>query len=391
MAIVGPSEFGDSQAITHLRFVPSNAVNAIFYTGHRSTGGLTAIGDTVANLQEGALLKRYQVDVIDREKLDAAVITLGSTRISLVIELASKSTAQGIKHTEIRRVKIEYQFGRQLADAMADVTSVCDFMSMMLGVVISPGDMDVALNGPGVSSPNQFSIHGTFRTPGKKLRSSEAYEAIMSPEANRESYERAFAIWMARRSEWQQADALGIENLQMEGRLDRGRFLNAVGWFEAIPEIYARTKPKIPKAAIRKAVVAAAKSLSGDGHEGLQERVSNLIGMLNAPTLASRLEQAAIFLRSRYGKSILPNDLEQNVPIIAAIRNNFAHGDDAFLGKNSDRVHEMMLATEAICHLLTLDGLWSADDNRSLAFGHILAQKLRNLGEIAKARSAMSG
>lgn len=192
---------------------------------------------------------------------------------------------------------------------------------------------------------------------------------------------------MDRREEWLQSYRLGTESIHRQHEVTRYRFLDAIGWFESIPDFYLPEASKIPKSVVRDAASAAAKSFGENGHTIEESRLRSLLSPINVLSLSMRLRAAVDHIEQRYGSGTLPADAPTLCAIVASIRGSFAHGQNAFEGELGARVYEATILTEVICALLTLSGLPVNLDRIISAHHHPLNNWKQQLAEFYKTRS----
>lgn len=383
--VIGPAPFGGTEKIAGIRFIPTNQLHAIYWTAHRSSGSLNKPDDPLSSIDDaGAIFGRYQVDVIDTERLEAARIVEDNVSIHMNVVHNENHNRQGTQRAEKRQVSIGYAEGRTLAEAVGDVSYVCAFMSVMMGIVIAPTALEFGVMDTEQASRGSYLVYSRLRSAAPELKLTNLNTGILSANYHRPAYEAALRAWLVRRDDWQKATNFALDALTMGERLDRVRFLNATGWFEAIPPDYMAAAGDISSDALNGAAKSASVVLAEHGHAGLESRVRGLIGNLNNPSLAIRLEAAVKALRVRFGQAILPSSAEEICRLVPSIRGSYAHGDDPLLGRNAGSVLVATVLIETICYLLTISGLGFSLDLQ-LGTDHKLTDSILRLPVLAAA------
>lgn len=388
--VLGPASFLGTEKISGIRFVPTNQRHAIYWTAHRISGSVAALSEPLTTIDTpGAIFGRYQVDAIDGERLEAVRVVEQNVSIVMDVKFTENHNRQGTQRSEQRWVSIGYVNGRTLDEAVGDIQYICAFMSTMLGLVIAPTELDFEVCDPIARSGERYRMHSHFRAPAPEMKITDLNTGLVSANYNRSRYETALRAWLTRRAEWQQATAFALEALTMRNRLDRVRFLNATSWFEAIPDGYMPTGSVIAKTDLDAAAGAATALLTERGHTIVGNRVRGLLGNLNSPSLAMRLQGAVASLRTRYSANVLPANAEDVCRLIPAIRGSYAHGDDPLLGRHAGTVLESTILTETICYLLTIADL-GFELEPNLGAEHVLTGSLQRLDLLAQASAAKS-
>lgn len=383
LAFIGKSKFTDR--INRVAILPSQPEQSIFYRGHKSYGERENDLDTLAEiLRNEPGSGRYLVSVIDSERLVAAKVVTDFGKIEFDVAVSRNMSGHGTELVEQRRALLEYNEPHDAPAVIEDVVTLCDFLSINLGEVIVPTKLQVVSDGERdrFGQAPLYEVYVRLREPGEEIAKGKVYRLLSAPSLNREHWEHNVARWFERRSEWRQSYSLFISLLGRQREFSRERFMDAIGWFESIPEFYMPTlAPLATKAALKAATSAAAEALKEKGSEIPPDRIRNLFGMVNDPSLSTRLTAALERVRSTFGDEILPAGIETYLRLAPKIRGNFAHGENAFIGSDGDNVYPAMVATEAVCLLLTLDGLFIRDVGKNRT-GHILDRSLEELQSI---------
>ena len=360
LSFVGPDEFIDGPIVKSLTFRPSNEILAVMYKGHRISryvGADTVPLSDVKDAPRGGT--RYLVDVIDHERCQAFAANADRLSVSGHVIVSTNSTVQGQTTHEERQVKVTYAAPVSIQTGITDMLSLCDFMSLMVGEVISPISVSVVTEGAADrwGFPPHFDVHARWRPPGKEIDPQYGRRCLATPMFDAEIYQDAVASWINRQERWSQSYALATVCLDNQREVSRRRFLDAAAWFESIPTFYERPRSKVSREVIRAAATAAGIAFTDGGAEVTVERVQALLSPVNSASLAVRIADALVRARASLGGEMLPDMLDELAKMLPRIRGKFAHGEDAFLGDLGHLVHDATLLFEVLAAALTLDEL----------------------------------
>lgn len=360
LSFIGPAQFSPDEKVKELYFRPTNERLAVMYTGHRYHAHvgtddikLSAILDSP---MEGF---RYEVDVIDYDRCQAFEAISKHVIMSGNVEVTTQSDVLGHHVTEARQVMLNYECPTDITAALQDMFVVCNFMSLMIGEVVSPTTVKARTADDDDSQTGipRYDIYGRWRAPGKELRPQDGRRCMSAPLLGQTEFQTALAIWMDRKETWQQSYELGAQCLLNQNESSRRRFLDAAAWFESIPLFYQTPRTQIDKKTIAHAAEMASQAFIDRGAEVAPSRAQALLGNVNATSLGAKIADAMLLARSGTYASFLKPSLDAIAKAIPKIRGSFAHGEDAFLGRTGHLVYEATLLLEVLSAVLTLDGL----------------------------------
>jgi hypothetical protein len=229
---------------------------------------------------------------------------------------------------------------------------------MMIGEVVIPQNIGVASGAVGEYGRRPtFEVHAAMRTAGSDLDSKEAVRCLMSAQIDGPAYQESLGKWFERRGEWCKSYDSMAQSLGRQGEITRHRYLDALNWFEAIPNFYSSEEPDLRREVIGRAAAAAHHSFQASGIDVSEERIYRLLAPLNAPSLGMRLRAAVTHIRKRFGLTTLPSRAENLISRIVATRGTLAHGNNNPGLDEARDFYELTLLVEAICSFLTLSAL----------------------------------
>lgn len=378
---VGPTELQLSSEITRLRFRPTNERLAVMYNGHRIHHTVDAEETTLKAISAREQLgSRYIVDVIDAEKRRAFISASDGLSVSGDVNLTIRNNIQGHDTIEERITTLSFATPVSVALAFSNMLSICDFMSLMVGAVVSPASVQLETDGEADRhgrSPS-FDVHANWREPGREIDPQKGRRCLAAPLFDRAGYESALTAWISRKALWRSCHALGTVYLSHDDELSRRRFLDAEAWFESLPtECYERPRTRVAKDVVTAAAKAAAAAFREGNSDVSEGRARALLGPVNAASLNVRLDDAMAQARNALGLDLLPLSLDKLAAAIPKIRGKFAHGEDAFASEVGHLIYDATLLLAVLTSTLSLQGLGiqlSADMS-----GHPLRTALREL------------
>ena len=358
---IGPTEFHGLADIKRITFRPTNERLAVLYRGHRIHSIVDSDQATLSSIyaqeKQGG---RYFVDIIDNERRCAFEATAGGIVVSGSVHLTVKNDVQGHETVESRVVSLKYDNPTDVTTAFSDMLSVCDFMSLMIGLTVSPVTIEIVTEGAPdhYQRPPSFEVYAHWREAGKEVEPKHGRRCLAAPLFDQAAYVAALAAWLNRKEEWSTSHALGTVCFSHPDEISSRRFLDAAAWFESIPaSIYERARDRIPKDIISAAAKAAAAVFADKEIDVSEGRTRALLGQLNAASLSARIEDALTFARMTFGEEQLPPSLDYLGAMIPRIRGKFAHGDDPFTGELGHLVYDATLLLEVLSGALTLSEL----------------------------------
>lgn len=358
---LGPEEFRPEHGVVRLTFRPSNERLAVMYSRHRAHGTVDAEDASLETITAGnGPGRRFYVDIIDSARLRAFTARTGDLEVAGNIGLSISSDMHGQRTKEHRTVSLQYERPTTLAFTIPDILATCDFISLIIGAVVSP----ITLNATTVGDrdrfdrPPTFDIYAGWREAGHEIEPRKGHRCLAAPMFDVDLYERAISNWLGRRQEWSTSYALGTVCLAHQEEISSRRFLDAAAWFESIPvTVYERQRERIGRDILEAASTAAAAVFQANGADVSESRARALLGPVNAASLNVRINDAMTFARSSFGQDILPPSLDRLASVISRIRGRFAHGEDAFASDLGHLVYDATLLLEALACMLTLEGL----------------------------------
>ncbi len=357
LTYIGPAAFLAEPNITDVIFRPTNERVAILYKAHRVHRFVGSATETLEDIVAGNITGyRYEVDVIDLEKCQAFEAKSDDLTVSGNVEILVNSDIQGSETTETRKVRVKYTSPVDAQSAIRDLITVSDYLSLMVGEVVSPLEVSLKCQGgpDKWGEPPTYQVFGRWRDPGRDINPQKGHRCIGAPLIDQRAYENALRQWMDRKVSWRQSYALGTICLGNQNEVSRRRLLDAAAWFESVPTFYERPRNKIARAVIAEASVAASAVFSRESDSVSVERAQALLGSVNATSLGLKIQDAVIYVRGMVGADVITPKIDRLASFLPKIRGKFAHGEDAFLGEFGHLVYEAILLFEVLAGVLTL-------------------------------------
>ncbi|MFD1952005.1 hypothetical protein ACFSGX_14625 [Sphingomonas arantia] len=282
-------------------------------------------------------------------------------------------------------MKLTYTQPTLIHSAITDMLSVCDFMSLMVGEVISPVSVSFVTEGEvdRWGALPHYDVHARWRPNGKDIDPQYGRRCLSTPMFDTETYQSALATWVNRQSRWLQSHALATVCLDNQREISRRRFLDAAAWFESVPTFYECQREEIKREVITDAATAACKVFIESGADVSIDRAQALLSPLNSASLSIRIADAMARVRATLGDDLLPERLDKLAKVLPRIRGKFAHGEDAFLGDLGHMVHDATLLFEVLSAALTLEELGVRITPDS--FGHPFSNSVTELQQFGLA------
>ncbi len=366
ITFVGSEALSEDASIERIAFQPSNERLAVLYNGHRTYRQVSAPETTIAELENRSEFGLgYQVEIINEGKCQAFSVNVDDVLVTGHVLISTNGSIQGTFVEEHRQIAISYGQGVAFNEALKDLNYLSDFLSMMVGEVISPLSVSIKIqqeankfdNTLMSSSRLNFEVFAKWRPGGRELDPKDGRRCLLSPMFDKANYELALGSWMKRRSSWGQSYALSSACLANQREFSRRRFLDAAAWFESIPCFYEKERDQISSSILKSVAEEAASVLANENISISPDRIQAILGSLNASSLSQKIQDALVFVRKHIPIEVLTPDVEKLSKLLPKIRGKFAHGEDAFVSKLGSKVYDATLLFEVIAAALTLYSL----------------------------------
>jgi hypothetical protein len=186
------------------------------------------------------------------------------------------------------------------------------------------------------------------------------------------TFSACLSRWIDRYDQWSGAYALFVKSRLMANRIDAERLLNACRLFEEIP--LTETKRIIPSNDVESIAKAAAMKAAELGHDNIHHRILGALRNISSETRKDKIDRLIAMMRGRFGQSILPDDIFEDIAQADKLRNKAAHGH--LSGESDEEFKQLstsVYAMEAFCLLaifldmpLKKDGHWRLTSHPTL-------------------------
>lgn len=264
------------------------------------------------------------------------------------------------------RVEIEFEEAVTLSDYVENVLCVVRFLSLSLGVPLTPSDFkicrlsfeDMVAAVDSNSYPGDYSVKYVWSeidfydrdlwVGGSLVR---AYD-----DEDLEVLKSCLVAWVSRHDDWRKANIQMMMCLSLNGEISSDRLLAACKWFEEIP--LTQIENVISDEHIKIITEIASGKASELGYSDIKKRISGSLKTIKSETNEDRFIRLVKMAKTRFSLASLDDEIVTCLMKAVAFRGKASHGHFSPSDDEEFRIFSKSIyAMEALCFLMTAHDL----------------------------------
>jgi ApeA N-terminal domain 1 len=294
-------------------------------------------------------------------KSDIFSVTVNHLRIS--VNYCATFTSEFDEPREIwTRVEIEFEEPLTLYDYVEHVLCVVRFLSLCLGIPLTPSDFkicrlsleDMVVAVDSNSYAGDYSIEYVW--PEIDFYDSDLWIGgslvIAYDDEELEALKNCLIAWVGSHEHWRKASIQMMNCLSLNGEISSDRLLAACKWFEEIP--LTQSQNAISDEHIKTISNVASEKASELGYSDIKKRISGSLKSIKSETHEDRFIRLVKMAKDKYGLDSIDDEIITYLKEAVAFRGKAAHGH--FSPSNDEEFctfTKSIYAMEALCFLIT--------------------------------------